>query len=485
MLAGDNSILQKATDAKTQTGVGQEKEIIALAYNSALAKKVGEGDSSKINANDLNKEFQNDGKNATAIDSTNNIEITFENGNTYIIENNGNISKIEPKIKIMDFSISGNIAKEEDIPIPTGFRHTEGSKDTGFIIQDEKGNEFIWVPVNKNQTIKLKVECTENIEEIKLYDPFGDEINIGTVDGSKYDNVTNHIEINPTINGTYIVIIKTLNEAKTGFLDVESLYAKNADFGAFKEMFGSEEKINQFATQQRFESKEQMYNMWGVANDTEFIENMVRNLSAHDSTELKKYVDTEDYSSSVNEHGGFYIGRYEATYEDGKAASKKATSIREVKYISGTHTLDQLSNGMLWSDITQTDSLSIAKTYNEKASLLTGAAWDRTLGWLIETGDKTVQDIYNIKDWGNVIGNTFIQNSSGAIKTGEYEQTKSNNIYDLAGNLAEWTTEAYNDTLRTLRGSEFCAGGPGVNERAGENPSNWDGYIGFRLALYL
>ena len=40
MLSGDNSILQKATDAKTQTGIGQEKEIVALAYNSALAKKL-------------------------------------------------------------------------------------------------------------------------------------------------------------------------------------------------------------------------------------------------------------------------------------------------------------------------------------------------------------------------------------------------------------------------------------------------------------
>lgn len=39
MLSGDNSILQKATDAKNETEKGQEKEIVALAYDSALAKK--------------------------------------------------------------------------------------------------------------------------------------------------------------------------------------------------------------------------------------------------------------------------------------------------------------------------------------------------------------------------------------------------------------------------------------------------------------
>ena len=57
MLSGDNGILQRATDAKSQTGVGQEKETIALAYNSALAKKVGNGNSSAITDSELNDEL--------------------------------------------------------------------------------------------------------------------------------------------------------------------------------------------------------------------------------------------------------------------------------------------------------------------------------------------------------------------------------------------------------------------------------------------
>lgn len=88
-------ILQKATDAKTQTWVGQEKETIALAYNSALANKVSQGDLSAVNANDLNKEFQSDGTKATAKDRTNDIEITFDTGNSYTIDNVGNVSKKE------------------------------------------------------------------------------------------------------------------------------------------------------------------------------------------------------------------------------------------------------------------------------------------------------------------------------------------------------------------------------------------------------
>jgi competence protein ComGC len=39
MLTGQNGILKRAGEAEEKTGIGQEKEIIALAYNSAVAKK--------------------------------------------------------------------------------------------------------------------------------------------------------------------------------------------------------------------------------------------------------------------------------------------------------------------------------------------------------------------------------------------------------------------------------------------------------------
>ena len=90
MLSGDNSILQKATDAKTQTEIGQEKEIIALAYNSALAKKVGNGDLAEITTEDLNNELDSSEANATGSTT---ITIQFKNGHTYIIKSNGEIEE--------------------------------------------------------------------------------------------------------------------------------------------------------------------------------------------------------------------------------------------------------------------------------------------------------------------------------------------------------------------------------------------------------
>lgn len=91
MLYGDNGILQKAKEAKTQTEVGQEKEIVALAYNSALAKKISNGNSTAITSEDLNTELTNQG--ATA-NGDNPITVTFtESQNVYTIDINGNVNK--------------------------------------------------------------------------------------------------------------------------------------------------------------------------------------------------------------------------------------------------------------------------------------------------------------------------------------------------------------------------------------------------------
>ena len=38
------------------------------------------------------------------------------------------------------------------------FEHTEGTIDTGYVIRDkDNGNEFVWVPVDKNQKITLYI----------------------------------------------------------------------------------------------------------------------------------------------------------------------------------------------------------------------------------------------------------------------------------------------------------------------------------------
>lgn len=81
--------LQKATTAKTETEKGQEKEIIALAYNSALAKKVSNGDSTAVTAGDLNPELTTQ---EAIADGSNPIKVTFTTSKRqYTINSNGTI----------------------------------------------------------------------------------------------------------------------------------------------------------------------------------------------------------------------------------------------------------------------------------------------------------------------------------------------------------------------------------------------------------
>ena len=143
-----------------------------------------------------------------------------------------------------------------------------------------------------------------------------------------------------------------------------------------------------------------------------------------------------DHKESVKSRGGFYIGRYEASYEDGKAVSKKSIDTRTSGYTT-------LTDGMLWNNISQPDALQKSKEmYPGKSSLLTGAAWERTLGWLEETGAvSSFEIVRNSRTWGNYEDDEF-SNTTGLINTGSMSQTEKNHIFDLAGNLWEWTTEA-------------------------------------------
>lgn len=71
MLSGDNSILQKATDAKKITGISMVEEQIAIAYNAALIKDLESGNLNLQESTlrrELEKEFTED--DSIGIDTT-------------------------------------------------------------------------------------------------------------------------------------------------------------------------------------------------------------------------------------------------------------------------------------------------------------------------------------------------------------------------------------------------------------------------------
>ena len=81
-----------------------------------------------------------------------------------LILNNGKVNLEEKKWFNEVIGNTSNVKEEwQDtiasvkygVPIPKGFTYKEGTKDTGLVIQqDEKGNEFVWVPATKSTYVR-------------------------------------------------------------------------------------------------------------------------------------------------------------------------------------------------------------------------------------------------------------------------------------------------------------------------------------------
>jgi len=125
---------------------------------------------------------------------------------------------------------------------------------------------------------------------------------------------------------------------------------------------------------------------------------------------------------------------------------------------------------VLWNSIGQDEAMAAcANMYKSSAvvdsHLMYDTEYDRALQWLIDTGNKTMDDIVtDSTDWGNYDNSDFpgaLVGYSGLINTGSTEYTKANNIYDLAGNLFEWTQSNARGGSYNRDGDSFPAGRSG------------------------
>ena len=107
MLSGDNGILGQAGNAKTQTDIAGEKEIIDLAVVHAMGKSKY-GDITKENLdNELNSNIGSTNYTSKLVDGG--IEVTFTNSErTYIVDSDGNVERKTPSIEITEAKVVTN-----------------------------------------------------------------------------------------------------------------------------------------------------------------------------------------------------------------------------------------------------------------------------------------------------------------------------------------------------------------------------------------
>ena len=219
---------------------------------------------------------------------------------------------------------------------------------------------------------------------------------------------------------------------------------------------------------------------------------------------------------SVYQNGGFWIGRYEAGIDTNRTSSGEAT-------VTPVSKADQYP----YTYVTRTQAHVLAQQVNSgnyTSSLMFGVQWDLVLKFL-ETKGVSQNDLKSDStSWGNYRGSTLTLNrgkyaqfgasstwynynqdlancvqssvkqsatsSSNCIllTTGASDETKKMNIYDLAGNVWEWTLEYTSATFDpcAMRGGVYYGGGSGypASYRNYHNPTYSNNNYGFRLSLF-
>ena len=208
----------------------------------------------------------------------------------------------------------------------------------------------------------------------------------------------------------------------------------------------------------------------------------------------------EDEKTSVERYKGFYIGRYEA-------GDKESTGTTKATFRTSSSGADNAvtikADQVPYNFVTRTQAVSLAEGfatkqgYKAKTKLVSSYAWDTTIAFI----EKTVNNYGSSSSQGNY-SNTSVtykditdeskpektkaKNSSLLVATGQ--TTPVCNIYDMGGNLYEWTTESDSRTY-----SPYAVRGGDYNDYFAVFPAGnrYDGYdgaydvFGFRLTLFM
>lgn len=204
----------------------------------------------------------------------------------------------------------------------------------------------------------------------------------------------------------------------------------------------------------------------------------------------------------VKKYGGFYIGRYETgdlTATSERTAVKNSDSIGIKKYLNAYNYLPFKMSTINKREITGAEELAInfGKQNEYKTvttSVVYGVQWDSMLRFVV----SDVNNVNNSLRWGNYStselnytdanGNSYVKKNGEVrlLKTGASEDTKAKNIYDIAGNVYEWTKESSGNGVRIVRGGSYVVNiGQLAAARYAYNDNTANNAIGFRISFYI
>ena len=224
-----------------------------------------------------------------------------------------------------------------------------------------------------------------------------------------------------------------------------------------------------------------------------------------------------DMLKSVYENGGFYVGRYEAGIVENRTLYGPKNS--DGKYtIEGMSTPVSKADAYPYTWVTRTQAQNLASNVNsgtKTSSLMFGVQWDLVLAFMHNKGNiadstltsnSTTMGNYKVNLWTIKNANAKYSTNSGStftacpnpfkkesyssilLTTGADSSFSVQNIYDIAGNVWEWTLEKTSNTNNPCadRGGFFIGTGSDY-PAAGRYDDSADvssKVIGFRVSLF-
>ena len=287
---------------------------------------------------------------------------------------------------------------------------SQDSVEHGLVIKDDKDNEWVWIPIDSTT---LATMYEESSDEKKLYGTEGET----AVTTNKYSKT---ITIGTDSN------TKTMSRTTPGTSTSDSY--REPDLAHGNDAYYCDISAEYHKDILGFESEEKMAEAF--------------------------VIDYNKMIESISKYEGFYIGRYElsdAGVQKDKQPLTNTNWYNLYKKCTELNASEKVETRMIW-----------------------GCQWDVTMNWLISSGAKTSNEVNtDSSSWGNykdalVTANdrTTVLKASGEeqkLNTGVTTFTMANNIYDLAGNIWEWTQEANLAFARAGRGGDFSRNGSNMS----------------------
>ncbi len=359
----------------------------------------------------------------------------------------------------------------DNIKIPDGYYYVSGTKETRIHIKsNDNTKEYIWVvQSNKIDTVPSDVnvavsEKEDFIKSVNGYNGYykstsnNDTIYLPIENWSlAYDKEGTYQDKNGDVayipQGFQVSLVPDQNTIDGGLVVRDGEKNEWVWIEVPKSIyFGTTTNTSYTAIETAMQNYAKDYRQDGYT-DTFY------STAQHGFTNATEYNNWKnEMLKSVFEKGGFYIGRYEMGTGTARGSSTATLTTPEIK--QGLYPYNYITCSEAQ---TKAKELSVG---GKQASLMFGIQWDLVLKFIETKQGKTQYELKTDSSaWGNysnvsfeLIRGKYLENtwnnittytkpvSAVLVSTGATNRNSTLNIYDLAGNIYEWTLEYTSNT---------------------------------------